>query len=609
MASQEFVQKLREERLAKEKARIQKLRELNLKKYGHTEPTSSTATNHSTTLPLKSKSTTSTLVRNNSSCNPVKNQNKTQKNPISSNNTAKKALTVQDFKVVKNNLPQQNTVQTQYNGMIKKPNNIHTKDSANKPNNNLAKPKPSWNSRLSEMKNNRTTKNLANTSKLQKSMSVPARPAKPNESRQSLIPRTTTAQNNRESVFERLYKPKIVQKPTFDDVQKLRHDPNFLKKVISASNLITNRRHTTFEPKSTKEPIRRSISAVHLKKISKSEMKNCIHKWASIGEKIDEASLKDINEDEHTNEEKVVSAVKSERKKVKFQTPLNNPEEMLSKLNKWLRLRGKTIDSYPHLKCFGIPHHEIEIPKFDYDDENKENIALEHDSDNESFTELNCKEVSDMDKWRSPSCVDSVDFNESYQTTMTSEISPREDELLLGALNHLTELLKLGYNWEDCARWLRTIRDRYNRAQETAAYWECRALLEERRGDLPASMQCWEQAVCKGAESSVAEASLDQLLDKFMQLKINPSSGKKNVDAKLVDAKNVFKSTLIRFAIQEAKNNMPNIPKVTVTPVRRSTRLSCYQKHTPLKLFKTIQQAIESEHAEFRPNRAMAGTP
>ncbi|XP_038220018.1 uncharacterized protein LOC119838236 [Zerene cesonia] len=608
MASQEYVQKLREERLAKEKARIQKLRELNLKKYGHTEPTTSTATNHSTTLPLKSKSTTSTLVRNNSSCNPIKNQTKPLKNQLSFNQNANKPLTAQDFKITKNNLPLHNVVQTQNNGMIKKPNNIHSKDSAaNKLTNNFAKPKSSGNSRLNDMKNNRTIKNPANSFKLQKSMSVPARPPKPNNaSRQSLIPRTTTVQNSRESVFERLYKPKIVQKPAVDDVHKLRHDPNFLKKVISASNLITNRRHTTFETKSTKQPIRRSISAVHLKKISKSEIKNCIHKWASIGEKIDKASLKDINEDEDTHEEKVVSAVKSERKKVKFQTPLNNPEEMLSKLNKWLRLRGKTIDSYPHLKCFGIPHHEIEIPKFDYDDENKENIALDHDSDNESFTELNCKEMRDMDKWRSPSCVDSVDFNESYQTTMTSEISPREDELLLGALNHLTELLKLGYNWEDCARWLRTIRDRYSRAQETAAYWECRALLEERRGDLPASMQCWEQAVCKGTESSVAEASLDQLLDKFMQLKINPTSGKKNVEAKLVDAKNVFKSTLIRFAIQEARNSMP---KVTVTPVRRSTRLSCYQKQTPLKLFSTIQQAIESEHAEFRPNRAMAGTP
>lgn len=55
-------------------------------------------------------------------------------------------------------------------------------------------------------------------------------------------------------------------------------------------------------------------------------------------------------------------------------------------------------------------------------------------------------------------------------------------------------------------------------------------------------------------QRSVVEANLDQLLDKFMQLKISPAGGKtKRADPKMVDVKNVFKSTIIRFAVQQAK--------------------------------------------------------
>lgn len=60
-----------------------------------------------------------------------------------------------------------------------------------------------------------------------------------------------------------------------------------------------------------------------------------------------------------------------------------------------------------------------------------------------------------------------------------------------------------GFDWEQSARWLRAIRDRFPSAPDSAPYWECRAALEERRGDLPASVQCWEQAIAKGTEVSL----------------------------------------------------------------------------------------------------------
>ncbi|CAH2056104.1 unnamed protein product, partial [Iphiclides podalirius] len=412
----------------------------------------------------------------------------------------------------------------------------------------------------------------------------------------------------------------MVPKVTVDDAQQLRADPTYLRKVIENSHLIIGKRHTISQTSAA--PVRRSISAVHLKRASKSELKNCIHTWASIGEKLDKININEVDEDDYIQCEKIVSAVKSERKKVKFQTPVSikyntpRPEELQARLQNWLQKRGKSIHSYHHLQCFGIFHLSkdikslVEAPKFElYDEENKENIALESDSDDQSYTDNvndrkddfageNKVEISN-DKWRRASYIsDSLSLNESKNTTLTSADDLHHvDELLLGALNDLTELLREGFDWEQCARWLRAIRERFPSAPDSAAYWECRAALEEHRGDLPASMQCWEEAIAMGTERSVVEANLDQLLDKFMQLKISPNSGRqKKVDPKMVDVKNVLKSTIIRFAVQKAKlrqSNQNDTPKYTVTPVRRSARLSMHgsAKRTPLQVCTTVSQA------------------
>lgn len=279
---------------------------------------------------------------------------------------------------------------------------------------------------------NASTKVKENTN-LRKSI-VPIRP--PNN-RKSFIPtinskpnviRKGSVQNSdgkRESVFDRLYKPKTIC------TDNIKHD----NKPFTSK--LQTKRNTTFEySQPAKLPIRRSISAVHFKKIGKIELKNCIHKWASIGEKINKVSLKSINEDE--NLQGMVSAVKSEQKKVKFQTSLTNPDEMRLKLLKWLEKHGKSIDTYQHLNCFGV-QCSFDVPKLDYEDENKENVPLENDSDNDSFAELNGQPLN---RWRSPSNIDSMDYNESFETAIISEQSQKVDDALIGALNDLADILR-----------------------------------------------------------------------------------------------------------------------------------------------------------------------
>ncbi|CAH2101653.1 unnamed protein product [Euphydryas editha] len=668
MASvEERLNKLREERVAREKARIEKLRELNLKKYGKNDNLQLKSVS-TVSLPVKSKSDPSSI---------IKTTTNTIKNNLKVNNAKGPSISL---------IPASKKIPPKVNNNLKNdPGNL--KKAPNKVNNvnNIKKDKPvlskidnkcpkSIKNDLNNVKNDKPLKEITSevnikhinrdlidnpkititeaakdvnkgvTNKVvfkpdlksRKSIAVMSKienKPKSFDSRKSVQPNQKTA--NKESVFDRLYKPKVVQKQIIDNVLKLKTDPSYLKKVINESRLIMNKRHTVFESKPSM-PVRRSISAVHFKRVSKNELGNCFHKWASIGEKIDKVHLKDINEDDCVKDEKVVSAVKSERKKVKFQTPVPynfntpKPEEMQAKLQSWLKKRGKSIDSYHHLQCFGLHNLardirplNLDTPKYDaFDDENKENIALEHDSDNDSYLENMNNQIGDLneenkvefpkDTWRKVSSIcDSVDYNESYETTLTSgEGMHHVDELLLGALNDLTELLREGFDWEQCARWLRAIRDRFPSAPDSAPYWECRAALEERRGDLPASVQCWEQAIAKGTEQSVVEANLDQLLDKFMQLKISPSTGKHQVDPKLVDVKNVFKSTIIRFAVQQAKLRQSNdAPKYTVTPVRRSSRLSSHWRiQTPLRVCTSIQQASELG-AEFKPNKALVNSP
>lgn len=180
--------------------------------------------------------------------------------------------------------------------------------------------------------------------------------------------KTTSSLNTKQengkrlTVFERLYntKPKIIKHDISKD-EKLQSKIVFKNKLVKNAELNTNKRHTLFQPVTKVDRyVRRSISAIHLKRMNKSELPNCFHKWSSIGNNLDKAGLSDINEDASVQMEGVTSAVKSERKKtVTFQKGiafnLNTPtaDELQMRLKKWLEKRGKSLDSYQHLQCFG----------------------------------------------------------------------------------------------------------------------------------------------------------------------------------------------------------------------------------------------------------------
>lgn len=292
--------------------------------------------------------------------------------------------------------------------------------------------------------------------------------------RRSMLPKLVEGSKS-ESVFDRLYKPKVIKK-TIDktsEAEKLRTDPNYLKKVVRNADLIYNMHQQKKSQAGFSQ--RRSISAVHFKRLSKSEANNCIHKWGSIGDKLDKV---DLNDDVPLKDEKVTSFIKSERKRVKFLTPslmnLNTPkpEELQSRLKTWLQKRGKSLTSYQHLQCFGLHHLKpafgtpksissvafqdaVESPRFD--DENKENISLESDSDDGSYTEMmnEPKETLtpdnkiDVTNWRNVSMASESVFNESIvshkldDSTLTSTESVMNlDDLLQGALNDLSTLLR-----------------------------------------------------------------------------------------------------------------------------------------------------------------------
>ncbi|CAB3257411.1 unnamed protein product [Arctia plantaginis] len=568
----ERIAKLREERREREKARIEKLRELNLKKYNQ-EPSKNT--------PANVRNVSKNMAKNHVPLVSKINNSAPQSKTESKENRAKSAPTHRNNPIANKSARKPLAVSSDQ-GPIRGPSQLF---------NNQKK--------TTDRKTSFINFNKTNLHPKFERKSLAPTNIKSTTLTNKQKPKLSTASNV--SVFERLYKPKITQNTNTTNV---------------------NRRHTVFNNKPEhKVPVRRSISAVHLKRVNKSELGNCIHKWSSSVDKLNIIDIKEVNEDETVNDDKVVSAIKSERKRVTFMTPCTNfntprQEELQARLKAWLHKRGKSMDSYHHLQCFGLHHLPYSL-KFDptlYKDENKENVFEESDSDDDSYTENMNDEMENKNKWRRASIAsDSVDLSESQNTTTTnSDAIINTDEIVIGALNDLTELLKEGFEWMQCARWLRAVRERFPSVQRRAAYWECRAALEERRGDLPASLKCWEEAIAQGTEHSVAEANLDHLLDKFMQLQISPNGEKsQRVDAKYVDVKNVFKSSIIRFAVQRGKFRLSSQEAVSdgarcsLTPVRRSARLS--SARTPLQLCSSVAHA--PSHAVFVPNPHLYTTP
>lgn len=53
---------------------------------------------------------------------------------------------------------------------------------------------------------------------------------------------------------------------------------------------------------------------------------------------------------------------------------------------------------------------------------------------------------------------------------------------------------------EQCEVWLKLIQTQYRTLEEEPQYWECRAALEEARGDLTSAVDCYKTAIVQGSE-------------------------------------------------------------------------------------------------------------
>ncbi|CAH0561996.1 unnamed protein product [Brassicogethes aeneus] len=256
--------------------------------------------------------------------------------------------------------------------------------------------------------------------------------------------------------------------------------------------------------------------------------------------------------------------------------------ELQERLNKWLLKRGKSLSTYTHLKCFGS-HGQKKGEQID--EENKENIEVKDEGSYEDLLIISKEET--------------VSEHES-------------EELAKTALLDLHQLILEGYNLNQCECWLQVIKQKYTNLDKDPQYWECRAAIEEARGNISQAVEYFQNAIVTGADVKSVDQSLDQLLEKFSLLDINTGiteEKKMRGHSRIVqDARNIFKSSIIKFAIQEKslqqrKNETDK--KLVVTPVRRSTRLSRsnYVSTPGVQLYSSLREI--SDDVSFQSNNAL----
>jgi hypothetical protein len=274
----------------------------------------------------------------------------------------------------------------------------------------------------------------------------------------------------------------------------------------------------------------------------------------------------------------------SNQTQIRRQDNLLNPnsKELTRRLSTWLKLKGKSFKNYHHLKCFGV-HHASKYDKqilTSGSDSNKENIETESKIINENSTTVQSNVLNHVD-------------SHGHGGFDLSAIA--QDALL-----DLHKLILEGYSLEQCEIWLKLIKKRYPLVEQKPQYWECRAALEQSRGNINLAVECYKTAIIQGAEIENVEEHLDQLLQKFSLLNISKEtqSYRNNDRMKILeDARNIFKSSVIQFAVQERtlrRKNKEGISierKLVATPVRRSTRLSRsgFVSTPGIKIFSSLQ--------------------
>ncbi|XP_067012913.2 uncharacterized protein [Anabrus simplex] len=387
--------------------------------------------------------------------------------------------------------------------------------------------------------------------------------------------------------------------------------------------------------------IRRSLSSTYLDRLDKGDAQKYVIRSQS------EPNIKDADENHSSMKfQGVPSPIKEEepspreapmtvprcKKSVTFVSPLVNtpgncytpePEVLRKRLVDWLSKRGKSLDNYHHLNCFGIHAKSMSQPRFSLHRPRtplpskvsstapqtpetpvnlNETMTLESASESSGETKMETEAVSPIQ--RSP--LAAISLNETV-TTSTPHSSPLLDEVksaesqekenvdtkelfIPETLGDLYKLIQLGYPRDQCDEWLVLIRRANKGITNMPQYWECLAALEEARGDFSAAIDCYGRAVVRGAETTKIEASLEVLWDKFSALNVTNTPKKTPSKRKTLDPKQVFTSSIIKFALQQRAvkrlSSDLGVEAVSlnyvVTPVRRSTRKStCQYKSTP----------------------------
>nr|CAD7570633.1 unnamed protein product [Timema californicum] len=314
----------------------------------------------------------------------------------------------------------------------------------------------------------------------------------------------------------------------------------------------------------------------------------------------------------------------------------------LRNLLDWLEKRGKPVANFHHLHCFGL--HASEVEKEANKRINlKKHINLSSQavsvSPITSTTTIQDKQHDIMtpqklgavaEESQEPICSStpnqspSVTSNQVQDSLEDKENVFREDLDVLAqdSLNDLYKLIQTGYPRDKCEEWLDVILKNCRSAFDKPIYWECRASLEEYRGDFSTAIECYSRAIVKGAQPEEIGQSLDQLLQTFGRPKMDAALqelGDKKVSRKSLDACNVFKSTIIKFALQQRaiKQVIEGESKVSrsqlvVTPVRRSTRKSSFQyQHTPDMRYVDTLTTLEDRERNtmvFQPNKMLLPT-
>lgn len=252
------------------------------------------------------------------------------------------------------------------------------------------------------------------------------------------------------------------------------------------------------------------------------------------------------------------------------------PDVLRRNLLKWLEKRGKSLNEFGHLRCFGLHKPSSDKPGSCVKEVAPSTEAVDGKKQLQ-FSEAGSKEsLANADQ----EVKEGIDDDEDIFVNCNLED-------LKNILSDLHKLILASFPRDQCEEWLHLIRRKFPNLDEEPVYWECLAALEEARGDYTTAIDFYSRAIVSGAEAEVIDKSLELLWQKFTSLKIQSKdeevdNKKPKTPRRSVDPCQVFKSSIIKFALQQKAVKQlsadlgvePKSLHYVATPVRRSTRKS-----------------------------------